>query len=70
METPTKQRGRGFASLPSAERSRIASVGGKAAWQQGTAHRWTSQEAQVAGRKGGNANAAKRRKRIGFKEEL
>ena len=31
----------------------IASKGGKAAHQKGTAHEWTSEEARSAGRKGG-----------------
>jgi hypothetical protein len=31
----------------------IASKGGRAAHQKGTAHEWTSEEARVAGRKGG-----------------
>jgi general stress protein YciG len=34
----------------------IASKGGKAAHQKGTAHEWTSQEARDAGRKGGVAS--------------
>jgi hypothetical protein len=32
---------------------RTASEGGRAAHQKGTAHEWTSDEARVAGRKGG-----------------
>jgi general stress protein YciG len=32
----------------------IASKGGKAAHAMGTAHKWTSEEAQAAGRKGGS----------------
>ena len=34
----------------------IASKGGKAAHQKGTAHEWTSDEAREAGRKGGMAS--------------
>jgi general stress protein YciG len=34
----------------------IASTGGKAAHQKGTAHEWTSEEAREAGRKGGMAS--------------
>jgi hypothetical protein len=34
----------------------IASRGGKAAHQKGTAHEWSSEEARVAGRKGGMAS--------------
>jgi hypothetical protein len=42
----------------------IASKGGKAAHQKGTAHEWTSEEAREAGRKGGMASH-RRRKEIG-----
>jgi general stress protein YciG len=38
----------------------IASKGGKAAHQKGTAHEFTSEEARIAGRKGGAASRAKR----------
>jgi uncharacterized protein len=38
----------------------IASKGGKAAHQKGTAHEFTSEEARVAGRKGGAASRARR----------
>ena len=34
----------------------IASKGGKAAHEKGTAHEWTSEEARAAGRKGGMAS--------------
>jgi len=37
----------------------IASKGGKAAHQKGTAHEWTSDEARQAGRKGGMASHRK-----------
>ena len=39
----------------------IASKGGKAAHQKGTAHEWTSEEAREAGRRGGKASRARRR---------
>jgi general stress protein YciG len=42
--------------------SEIARKGGKAAHSAGTAHEFTSEEARVAGRKGGRATHAKRRK--------
>ncbi len=32
----------------------ISSMGGKAAQAKGTAHRWNSEEARAAGRKGGS----------------
>lgn len=38
---------RGFASMDAAKRREIASKGGKAAHQQGTAHQWTSEEASA-----------------------
>ena len=46
---------RGFASMGEAEQRRIASKGGKAAHEKGTAHEWTADEAREAGRKGGSA---------------
>ena len=47
---------RGFASMDRAKQREIASKGGKAAHQKGTAHEWTSEEAREAGRKGGMAS--------------
>lgn len=46
---------RGFASMTPERRREIASLGGKSAQAQGKAHRWDSEEAQAAGRKGGRA---------------
>ena len=46
---------RGFASMDPAKQREIASKGGRAAHQKGTAHEFTSDEARVAGRKGGEA---------------
>lgn len=46
---------RGFASMTPEQRKAIASKGGKAAHEQGTAHRWTREQAIEAGRKGGKA---------------
>jgi uncharacterized protein len=43
----------------------IASKGGKAAHQKGTAHEWTTEEARDAGRKGGIASHRRRRERQG-----
>ena len=53
METQ-KGKGRGFASMTAEKKREIASKGGKAAHALGTAHKWTSEEAQAAGRKGGS----------------
>jgi general stress protein YciG len=47
---------RGFASMDRHKQREIASKGGKAAHQKGTAHEWTSEEAREAGRKGGMAS--------------
>jgi hypothetical protein len=47
---------RGFASMDPAKQHEIASKGGRAAHQKGTAHEWTSEEAREAGRKGGLAS--------------
>ena len=47
---------RGFASMDRSKQREIASKGGKAAHQKGTAHEWTSEEAREAGRKGGMAS--------------
>ena len=46
---------RGFASMDASKQREIASKGGKAAHAKGTAHEFTSDEARVAGRKGGEA---------------
>ncbi len=48
-----KKSKRGFAAMSAAQVSEIASKGGKAAHAKGTAHEWSSEEARVAGRKGG-----------------
>jgi uncharacterized protein len=47
---------RGFASMDRNKQREIASKGGKAAHQKGSAHEWTSEEAREAGRKGGMAS--------------
>jgi general stress protein YciG len=44
---------RGFASMDQAKQREIASKGGRAAHAKGTAHEFTSDEARIAGRKGG-----------------
>src|SRR3954471_13536354 len=57
---------RGFASMDRSKQRDIASKGGKAAHQKGTAHEWTSEEAREAGRKGGMAS---HRRKQGGKDE-
>lgn len=57
---------RGFATFAKRfpERMKeIASKGGRAAHAKGTAHQWTAEEAQAAGRKGGSATKRKREMR-------
>jgi general stress protein YciG len=56
------RRPRGFAAIDRKLLAEIASKGGKAAHSAGTAHEFTSAEAREAGRKGGLATHAKRRK--------
>ncbi|BAY32978.1 hypothetical protein NIES2107_48720 [Nostoc carneum NIES-2107] len=46
---------RGFASMDEDKQREIASKGGHAAHEKGTAHEFTSEEAREAGRKGGEA---------------
>lgn len=47
---------RGFASMDRTKQREIASKGGRAAHEKGTAHEWTSEEAREAGRRGGLAS--------------
>ena len=46
---------RGFASMDPERQREIAREGGRAAHEKGTAHEFDSDEARVAGRKGGEA---------------
>ena len=52
MDGMRKER-RGFASMSPEKQREIASKGGRAAHEKGTAHEWTPDEARNAGRKGG-----------------
>jgi len=47
---------RGFASMSPEKQREIASKGGRAAHEKGTAHEWTADEARSAGRKGGQVS--------------
>ena len=51
------RRKRGFASMSVEKQREIASKGGKAAHEKGTAHEFTSEEARKAGQKGGEKTA-------------
>lgn len=52
---------RGFASMDEEQQRKIASNGGKAAHEKGTAHQFDSEEGQEAGRKGGEARQSEDR---------
>ena len=54
---------RGFASMDRTRQREIASKGGKAAHQRGTAHEWTNEEAREAGRKGGMVSHRRKQER-------
>src|SRR5579864_6721894 len=47
---------RGFASMSPEKQREIASKGGRAAHEKGTAHEWSADEARSAGRKGGQVS--------------
>jgi uncharacterized protein len=55
-EKPATKRPRGFAAMDAATQRRIASEGGRASHLSGRGHRFTSEEARAAGRKGGQAS--------------
>jgi general stress protein YciG len=55
VNTKRKER-RGFASMSPEKQREIASKGGRAAHEKGTAHEWSADEARSAGRKGGQVS--------------
>ena len=52
---------RGFAAMDAERQREIASMGGRAAHQQGTAHEFDSAEARAAGRRGGEVVSQNRK---------
>ena len=54
--TEERKERRGFASMSPEKQREIASKGGRAAHEKGTAHEWTADEARNAGRKGGQVS--------------
>lgn len=58
-DAPKKAR-RGFAAMSAEKQREIASLGGKSAHAKGTAHEFNSEEARIAGAKGGKAAQARR----------
>jgi general stress protein YciG len=65
QEVSVAKEDRGFASMDRSKQREIASKGGKAAHQKGTADEWTSEEAREAGRKGGLASHQRRKQQSG-----
>jgi general stress protein YciG len=59
---PNNRYRQGFAALSPEERTRIARLGGKAAWATGKAHRWDAESAAEAGRKGGSISRRRGKK--------
>src|SRR3954465_13775135 len=55
VNTERKER-RGFASMSPEKQREIASKGGRAAHEKGTAHEWTADGARAAGRRGGQVS--------------
>jgi general stress protein YciG len=62
IEVETRTRlPRGFAALDASARSAISRKGGQAAHRAGTAHKFTSDEARAAGKKGSQVTHSRRR---------
>ncbi len=59
-EEPKAKQDRGFRVMDPELRRQISSKGGKVATSTGRAHKWTPEEARIAGRKGGQATHKKR----------
>jgi general stress protein YciG len=55
ISPPQPKQRRGFGAMDRAQVRAIARKGGVAAHARGTAHRYTSEEARIAGSKGGRA---------------
>jgi len=69
MNGERKER-RGFASMSPEKQREIASKGGRAAHEKGTAHEWTADEARNAGRKGGQVSRGGRGRLIAAPETM
>ena len=67
MDGVRKER-RGFASMSPEKQREIASKGGRAAHEKGTAHEWTPDEARAAGRKGGQISRGGRGRLISLSD--
>lgn len=60
--TPAERKPKGFAGMTKERIAEISAKGGRAAHAAGRAHRFTSDEAESAGRKGGFVAQERRRK--------
>lgn len=56
MDTKAHKERRGFSAMSPEKQREIASKGGRAAHEKGTAHEWSADEARAAGRKGGQVS--------------
>ena len=70
MITGERKERRGFASMSPEKQREIASKGGRAAHEKGTAHEWTADEARNAGRKGGQVSRGGRGRLIPSPESI
>ena len=68
-DSGSRKSNRGFASMDPQRQREIASEGGRAAHEKGTAHEWTPEEARRAGRKGGQVSRGGRGRLVDSNEE-
>jgi general stress protein YciG len=60
-DQPKQTSNRGFAAMDPEYQRQIARDGGRIAHERGVAHKWTSEEAREAGRKGGQNSRGRSR---------
>lgn len=70
VNTGERKERRGFASMSPEKQREIASKGGRAAHEKGTAHEWTADEARNAGRKGGQVSRGGRGRLVPLSETI
>lgn len=64
LPAPPPKQARGFAAMSRERVRELASQGGRASHAQGKGHRWTTEEARAAGRKGGAAPRRNRTEKV------
>jgi hypothetical protein len=64
MKKKLKKKLKGFAAMPIFLQRNIARIGGEMAHKKGTAHEWNSEEARIAGQKGGRMRGKNARKKL------